>query len=187
LFRPFMGLPGVQQLGTAIYKRVAASRACAILDRTEARGENLLSPEAPPIARAVPLAGLGLMVILGLLHVENAWPLSCFPAFDGPTSDAVTQLSIQTIDAGAAEQDWNLNSDLKLRAVYRNWYEIVRQGIAPGIATRAKVAALVNLWFKAHPGVHVRNVVVSLDRYQMRPLEGSRVLVARQKKWQFAF
>src|SRR5580658_2600506 len=144
-----MGLPGVQQLGTATYKRVAASRTCTTLDRTEARGENLLSASAPPIARAVPLAGLGLMVILGLLHVDNAWPLSCFPPFDAHTSNTVTRLSIQILDAGTAEQDWSLSSDLKLRTVYRSWHWLARQGTAAGPATRPKVAALGDLWLKA--------------------------------------
>jgi Vitamin K-dependent gamma-carboxylase len=187
LFRPFMGLPGVQQLGTAIYQRVAASRACSILDRTPANSEKLLSAEAPPIALAVPLAGLSLMVILGLFHVVDMWPLSCFPTFDGPTSDTVTQLSIQVLDAGNAGQDWNLSSDPKLRTVYQRWYWLAKQGTAPGMATRPKVAALVNLWLTAHPELHVKDAVVSRDRYQMRPLEGSRDRVARQKEWEFAF
>jgi hypothetical protein len=121
------------------------------------------------------------------LHVDNTWPLSCYPAFDGPTSDTVTELSIQIPDAGTAQQDWNLSSDLKLRTVYRGWFWLAQEGTAAGPATRPKVAALVNLWLKAHPDLHVKNVVVSLDWYQMRPLAGSRVRVARQKNWQFAF
>ncbi len=127
------------------------------------------------------------MVILGLFHVVDMWPLSCFPTFDEPTSDTVTQLSIQVLDAGNAGQDWNLSSDLKLRTVYQRWYWLAYQGTAAGMATRPKVAALVNLWSKAHPEVQVKDVVVSLDRYQMRPLEGSRARVARQKKWEFTF
>jgi len=185
LFRPFMGLPGVQQLGTAIYQRVAASRTCAILDRTPANSEKLLSAETPAIALAVPLAGLSLMAILGLFHVVDMWPLSCFPTFDEPTSDTVTQLSIQVLDAGNAGQDWNLSSDLKLRTVYQRWNWLAHQGTAAGIATRPKVAALVNLWLNAHPELHVNDVVVSLDWYRLRPLEGSRARLARQKKWEF--
>jgi hypothetical protein len=187
LLRPFMGLPGIQQLGTAIYQRVAASRACTILDKTQAGGERLLSAEAPPIALAVPVAGLGLMVILGLLHVVDMFPLSCFPTFDAPISDIVAQLSAQTLDIGNVAQDWNLSSDPKLRAVYRGSYWLMYQGTAKAIATRPKVAALVNLWLKHHPELHVKDVVVSVDRYQMRPLEGSRVRVGRQERWEFAF
>jgi hypothetical protein len=187
LLRPFMGLPGIQQLGTAIYQRVAASRACTILDKTQAGGERLLSAEAPPIALAVPVAGLGLMVIFGLLHVVDMFPLSCFPTFDAPISDTVAQLSAQTLDTGNVAQDWNLSSDPRLRSVYRRWYWLMYQGTATGIATRPKVAALVNLWLQHHPELHVRDVVVSVDRYQMRPLEGSRVRLARQERWEFAF
>jgi hypothetical protein len=187
LFRPFMGLPGVQQLGTAIYRRVAASRACTILDRTPANSEKLLSAEAPRIALAVPLAGLSLMVILGLFHVVDMWPLSCFPTFDGSTSDTVPQLSIQVLDAGNAGRDWNLTSDPKLRTVYHHWYWLAYQGTPAGGATRPKVAALVNLWLKAHPELHSKDAVVSLDWYRLLPLEGIRARVARQKKWEFAF
>jgi predicted DCC family thiol-disulfide oxidoreductase YuxK len=187
LLRPLMGLPGIQQLGTAIYERVAASRICTVLDKTQANGESLLSAEAQPIALAVPLAGLGLMAALGLIHLVNSWPLSCFPTFDGPTFDIVTQLSVQTMNGGNVAEDWNLTCDPKLRAVYRRWYWLTRQGTTPRIATRPKVAALVNLWLAYHPELHVTDVVVSLDWYQMRPLEGSRVRVARQKNWEFAF
>ena len=139
------------------------------------------------IALAVPLAGLRLMVILGLFHVVDMWPLSCFPTFDGSTSDTVPQLSIQVLDAGNAGQDWNLTSDPKLRTVYHHWYWLAYQGTPAGGATRPKVAALVNLWLKAHPELHSKDAVVSLDWYRLLPLEGIRARVARQKKWEFAF
>jgi hypothetical protein len=187
MLRPFMGLPGIQQLGTAIYQWVARSRTCSVLDRTEARGENILPAKTTVIARLVPLAGLGLMMMLGLLHVVNTWPLSCFPTFDGPTSDIVTQLSIQVLDGGNVAQDWNLSSDPKLRDVYRRWYWLAYQGNVAGAATRPKVAALVNLWRKFHPELQVRNVVVFLDRYQMRPVEETRIRLTRQKCWEFTF
>jgi hypothetical protein len=91
------------------------------------------------------------------------------------------------MNGGNVAEDWNLTCDPKLRAVYRRWYWLTRQGTTPRIATRPKVAALVNLWLAYHPELHVTDVVVSLDWYQMRPLEGSRVRVARQKNWEFAF
>jgi hypothetical protein len=187
MLRPFMGLPGIQQLGTAIYQWVARSRTCSVLDRTEARGENILPAKTTVIARLVPLAGLGLMMMLGLLHVVNTWPLSCFPTFDGPTSDIVTQLSIQVLDGGNVAQDWNLSSDPKLRDVYRRWYWLAYQGNVAGAATRPKVAALVNLWRKFHPELQVKNVVVFLDRYQMRPVEETQIRLTRQKCWEFTF
>jgi hypothetical protein len=187
MLRPFMGLPGIQQLGTAIYQWVARSRTCSVLDRTEARGENILPAKTTVIARWVPLAGLGLMMMLGLLHVVNTWPLSCFPTFDGPTSDIVTQLSIQVLDGGNVAQDWNLSSDPKLRDVYRRWYWLAYQGNVAGAATHPKVAALVNLWRKFHPELQVKNVVVFLDRYQMRPVEETQIRLTRQKCWEFTF
>jgi hypothetical protein len=187
LLRPLMGLPGIQQLGTAVYQRVAASRTCAILDKAAGSGENLLSAESPAIARVLPLAGFSLMLLFGMLHIVDMWPFSCFPTFDGPTTDTVTQLSVQVVDAGKAAQDWNLSSDLRMRALYRRWYWLALQGTSPGSAARPKVAALLNLWFKVHPEVQARNIVVFLDTYQMRPLEGNRVRVARQKGWEFAF
>lgn len=194
MLRPFMGLPGIQQLGTAMYQWVARSRTCSVVDvgssaraRTEARGENMLPAKAAVIARWVPLAGLGLMMILGLLHVVNTWPLSCFPTFDGPTSDIVTQLSIQVLNGSNAAQNWNLSSDLKLRNVYQRWYWLAYQGNVAGAATRPKVAALVNLWLKYHPELHPTNVAVFLDRYQMRPVEETRIRLTRQKCWEFTF
>jgi hypothetical protein len=127
------------------------------------------------------------MLLFGMLHIVDMWPFSCFPTFDGPTTDTVTQLSVQVVDAGKAAQDWNLSSDLRMRALYRRWYWLALQGTSPGSAARPKVAALLNLWFKVHPEVQARNIVVFLDTYQMRPLEGNRVRVARQKGWEFAF
>jgi len=187
MLRPFMGLPGIQQLGTAIYQWVARSRTCSVLDRTEARGENMLPARAAVIAGWVPLAGLSLMMILGLLHVVNTWPFSCFPTFDGPTTDVVTQLSIQVHNGSNVAKDWNLSSDRKLRDVYQRWYWLAYQGNVAGAATRPKVAALVNLWLKYHPELHARNVVVFLDRYQMRPVEETRIRLTRQKCWEFTF
>jgi hypothetical protein len=99
----------------------------------------------------------------------------------------VTQLSIQVLDGGNVAQDWNLSSDPKLRDVYRRWYWLAYQGNVAGAATRPKVAALVNLWRKYHPELHARNVVVFLDRYQMRPVEETQIRLTRQKCWEFTF
>ena len=187
LLRPFMGLPGIQQAGTAIYRRVAASRTCSILDRTGANGENCLFARSRPIARSLTLAGLGFMVVFGLLHVVDMWPLSCFPPFDGPTFDTIAQLCVQTTDTRNVAQEWNLSADPKLRAAYRRWRWLTIQGMEVGIAARPKAAAVVNLWLQYHPELRVKNVIVFRDIYQMRPLEGSRIRVARQKNWEFAF
>ncbi len=232
LLRPFLGLPGIQQTGTAIYERVARSRTCSIVDKIAAsrmlkkainrlltraaqnrdcvlacvyraatvresvpkglfhqpaRGENLLSAQAAPLARWVPLGGLALMVMFGLLRVVDMWPLSCFPPFDGPNSDTVTQLSVQTLDTGNLAQEWNLSVDPKLWTVYRRWQWLALQGVDEHLAARPKVVALVNLWLSYHPELHVKDVVVFRDRYQMRPLEGSRIRVERHKNCEFAF
>jgi len=187
LLRPFMGLPGIQQFGTAIYQRVAASRTCSILDKTESGGENLLSAKVSPLSHCVPLVGLGCMVVLGLLHVVDMWPLSCFPPFDGPTSDTITQLSVRTLDSDNVAQDWNLSSDPKLWTVYQHWRWLTIQGMDARIAARPKAAALVHLWLTYHPELHVKEVVVFRDLYQMLPLEGNRVRVARKENWEFTF
>jgi len=185
--RPFMGLPGIQQLGTALYERVARSRTCSILNKTQAGGEKLICPEAAPFARALPLAGLGLMVILGLFHVENSWPLSCFPTFDGRTTDTLTQLFVQTLDAGNVAEDWNVSWDPKLLAAYPRWRTLTIQGMDPRPVARPKVAAVVDLWLKYHPDLHPKRVSVFVDFYQMRPLEASRARIARRKNCEFAF
>jgi hypothetical protein len=187
LIRPFMGLPGIQQIGTAIYGRVATSRICTVGDRTEAVGEKLLTVKATPFARAAPIAGLAVMAILGLCHVTDSFPLSCFPTFDGMPSDNLTQLFVQTLDTRNVAQTWNVSADPKLRFVYRHWRWLALQGINGRLATRAKAAALVNLWLKYHPELHVKDVVVFRDTYQMRPLEGTQIRVSRQKNWEFAF
>ena len=187
LLRPFMGLPGIQQLGTATYQRVAASRTCSILDKTESGGENLLSAKVSPLAHCIPLVGLGCMVVLGLLHVVDTWPLSCFPPFDGPTSDTLTQLSVRTLDTANVAQDWNLSSDPKLWTVYQHWRWLTLQGMDARIAARPKPAALVRLWLAYHPELHVKAVVVFRDLYQMRPLEGRQVRIARKENWTFTF
>jgi hypothetical protein len=187
LLRPFLGLPGIQQSGTAIYERVARSRTCSIVDKTAASGENMLSAKATPLGHWVPLGGLALMVMFGLLRVVDMWPLSCFPPFDGPNSDTVTQLSVQTLDTGNLAQEWNLSADPKLWTVYRRWQWLALRGVDEDIAARPKVAALVNLWLSYHPELHVKHVVVFRDWYQMRPLEGSRIRVSRHKNCEFAF
>jgi hypothetical protein len=187
LLYPFMGLPGIQQAGTAVYKRVAASRTCGILDKTPAKGENLLPGGAPSLARWLPLAGLGLMLFFGLLHVVDTWPLSCFPPFDGPTSDSMTQLSVHTVDTANTARDWNLSADPKLRKLYQHWRWMTLQAMDSRPAARAKVAALVKLWLRSHPELHVKDATVFVDRYQMQPLEGSRVRVASRKSWDFMF
>lgn len=187
LARPFMGLPGIQQFGTAIYSRIAGSRACSILDKTEAAGENVAPAKTPAIAYAVPLAALGIMMIFGVLHVIDMWPLSCFPTFDGRPSDTTVQLCIRTVDAANVTQDWNVTSDPRLRVVYRHWRWLAEQGMGSSASARPKAAAVVNLWLKYHPELDVRNVILFLDTYQMRPLEGRRIRVAREKSWELAF
>ncbi|HUA21676.1 MAG TPA: HTTM domain-containing protein [Bryobacteraceae bacterium] len=137
-------------------------------------------------ARAVSLAGLGLMALLGLFHVTDTWPISCFPTFDAPNSPIKAELSIQELDAGEP-RDWPLTADPRLRAVYRRWYWLARQGIVSRSATRPKVAALVQLWLQAHPEIHVHQIAVSVDRYRLLPLEQSRVRLSRHPKWRFAF
>jgi hypothetical protein len=166
---------------------VAASRICTVGDRTEASGEKLLTPDARLLARAVPVAGLVVLAVLGLCHVTNSFPLSCFPTFDGTPSDTRTQLAVETLDTRNVTQVWNMSADPKLRIVYHRWRWLTQQAMSPRLASRPKAAALVNLWLKYHPELQVKNVVVFRDTYQMRPLDGSRVLLSRQKHWEFAF
>jgi hypothetical protein len=127
------------------------------------------------------------MVILGLLHVENSWPFSCYPTFDGWTTDTLTELSAQTLDAGTVTREWNLSWDPELLAAYPGWGTLTIQAMDLRIATQPKIAAVVDLWLKQHPELRAKHIVVFVDTYQMRPLDASRVRIARRKNCEFAF
>jgi HTTM domain len=161
-------------------KRAAGVRPSAYPEEARA------SAEPPPIARALPLAALGLMAIFGVFHVVDTWPLSCYPAFDGPTSDVVTELSLQIPDPGLVARAWSISSDAKLRAEYHNWQQLTTRAMGKSAIARERARAVIAIWMKAHPEVQANHVVVFRDRYRMRPLQGTRILVARNKLWEFA-
>lgn len=153
--------------------------------RSPAPTKDLRPAEPPPIALALPVAALTVMAILGMFHVVDTWPLSCYPAFDGPTSDSARQLSVQLVDAAGAAQDWNLTVDPRLHAAFKNWQWLSQQGAGAGSSAKARTEALIRLWMLYHPELHPSRIIVFRDRYQMRPLEGTRIRLARNKTWEF--
>lgn len=80
---PIVYLAPVAAMGRTIYRRVADSRACSVVDKPAA--EAALQPGGRWSAKPLIVVGalvIGVNTLLGIGRVRMAWPVACYPLFD---------------------------------------------------------------------------------------------------------
>lgn len=101
---PLLYLPPVRALGTRIYRRIADSRTCSIVDVPKPAPTTAHASHTPMILLLI--VGVALVagnVLAGATKLGYAWPLACYPTFDsfyGPTSG---KLRITVVSAAGIE------------------------------------------------------------------------------------
>lgn len=80
---PFVYLPPVAAVGRRVYRRVADSRACNVVNKPP--GGPRMQPGgrwSPKPLVVVAASLLAIMALLGVGRVRMAWPVACYPLFD---------------------------------------------------------------------------------------------------------
>ncbi|HEX8004621.1 MAG TPA: DCC1-like thiol-disulfide oxidoreductase family protein [Mycobacteriales bacterium] len=79
---PLLHLPPVAALGRRVYRHVADTRACAVAPLPAPTGPTVTPPR--PRAVAAVFATIAVPAFaLGLLRIDQAWPVAMYPGFEG--------------------------------------------------------------------------------------------------------
>lgn len=107
-----------------------------------------LSPAYKPVG-ALAIAG---MVLTGLSHIGNGWPVAMYPAFDYRESDSVTELAIAATDRSGATHSATLSFDQKLEKIFQpdRFNAMIAPLLWPASFSKWQAAALVSVWAKAY-------------------------------------
>ena len=107
---PFLYIPPIPSIGDAVYRRVAAGRACGLrVKAMPSKGVSLVTP-APSLA----LLAVAVYLIVGnlaagIMMETQAWPVACYPTFRTvATVPASKSVELATVDLNGNETlyDW---------------------------------------------------------------------------------
>lgn len=152
---PFLHLPPVAALGRRVYRHVADTRACAVAPLPAPAGPVLTVPRPRAVA-AVFTAVAVPACLLGVAGIEQAWPVSMYPGFDGYHPPMLPR-----VDAIADGSPYDLRG-----AVHQSppgWTAISRRLAGADEQRRAETAAaLYRAACAADPGLRTARVSVVL-------------------------
>jgi len=152
-FAPIMRLAPVRAVGEVIYERVANSRTCSFRDKAEHRGISYIAGNAGPLLKLFTAVILIGMVLTGIGHRVNAWPLACFPTFDSPPYTTRRLLHIDAKDVNGNVYSWDLNFDTILgrRFGTERWQGMLDRCVqGDTYTTSERCRAILELWTKFH-------------------------------------
>ena len=101
---PLLYLPPVRAVGVRIYRRIADSRTCSIVDVPRPAANN--APPSRALMLALLIVGVVLVagnVLAGAVKLGYAWPLACYPTFDSFYGQTSARLRITVLDATGAQ------------------------------------------------------------------------------------
>jgi hypothetical protein len=125
------------------------------------------------LGRAFPwLAGFLIvaMVLAGIGHAVNSWPIACFPTFDGPSAaplQTILVLEVHTREGTILDEP--LSYDRALQANYRweIWQIMTRaEGCTDNFESEARARALLGLWQGVHPKIDAASATLYCDTYE---------------------
>jgi len=108
------------------------------------------------------------MILAGLSHSVDAWPIACYPTFDHPGSEQITELSVAAVDDDGHLYRQTLSFDQRISATLSpERYDamvgiLLRQDVA---YPRESAAALVELWRQSYEYPKFREVTFYSDTY----------------------
>jgi hypothetical protein len=132
---------------------------------------NLIAPFQPrtgPLFQ--PLAALLIigMILAGVSHSVDAWPIACYPTFDHPGSERITELSVAAVDAAGHLYHQTLSFDPRISATLSpERYDamidlLLRQEPA---CPKDRAAAIVALWRESYEYPKFREATLYADTY----------------------
>jgi predicted DCC family thiol-disulfide oxidoreductase YuxK len=178
--RPFLGIPPIRRVGEKVYACIAESRTCSPLDKTAAKGEIVVKGDVSRVARLFAYSVLAGMFATGCVRVVNTWPISCYPTFDGPRTDYISELSIQAVTPADQSVDATLSYDPQMGRFMdtERWDGLVQQYLRKKM-TRESAAALIRLWMAQHRYEALRSATLSIDTYLLDPTTQTAKFVRR--------
>jgi predicted DCC family thiol-disulfide oxidoreductase YuxK len=153
-FAPIMRLAPVRSVGEVTYERVANSRTCSFRDKAEHRGITYIGGSAGMLMKMFSAVVLFGMVLTGVGHRINAWPLACFPTFDNPPYVTRRLLHVDAKDVNGHVYSWDLNFDAKLGHLFgtERWQGMLDRCVqGDSYTTSGRCRAILGLWCKFHP------------------------------------
>jgi hypothetical protein len=108
------------------------------------------------------------MILAGLSHSVNAWPIACYPTFDHLETGQVSELSAAAIGDNGQVYHQILSFDPKISADlsperYDAMVEALMRQDTP--VSRQRAAALVNLWREKYKYPNFKQVILYSSTY----------------------
>ena len=148
------------------------------ISKTEAVARQVAQPKREDwwesiTSRALPKLAMVLvaaMVLAGIGHIGNGWPIACYPTFDDRFETPEPKvLTLEGHTSGGASVDETLSYDRVLQARYRadTWRGMTEAEGCPGTReSEPRARALVGLWQGVHPETRLASATVYCDVYE---------------------
>jgi hypothetical protein len=108
------------------------------------------------------------MILAGLSHSVDAWPIACYPTFDHPGSEKITELSVAAVDDDGHFYRQTLSFDQRISATLSPERYDAMVGILlreDAAYPRESAAALVEMWRQSYEYPKFREVTFYSDTY----------------------
>jgi hypothetical protein len=109
------------------------------------------------------------MVVAGMAHMVNGWPLACYPTFDGPASYGISELTVQAVDRQGAPVAYALSYDSKMEDLLGagRWNGLTQQQMSGRPFSKSSAAALIRLWRSTHALDRMSSATLSVDTFHL--------------------
>jgi hypothetical protein len=112
------------------------------------------------------------MILAGLSHSVNAWPIACYPTFDHLETGQVNELSATATGYDGHIYHQTLSFDPKMESdLAAERYEAMTEGLMTQDApvSKERAAALVNFWREEYKYPNFKEVTLYADTYTFDP------------------
>ena len=169
---PFVYLPPVAAVGRTLYRRVADSRACQVVQRPPA--EDALPPggrwSAKPLL-VVAVLLISMQSMLGVARVRKAWPVACYPLFDHIAKPTIMwpEFTLTTTDGQTITLDDDPLRDRLGEARYVVTLKRFLQSPLDPSEAKQVLSQLRTIWHDAGvlEGVRPQTVAIDAARYHL--------------------
>ncbi len=104
---PVLYLPPVVAIGKVVYRKVADSRLCSIVDRPVADATFGMQAAVKMVSPALVILSIFLIAgnnLLGMAGIVHSWPISSYPTFQTICPPIVPTMEVMTVDPDGSEK-----------------------------------------------------------------------------------
>jgi len=150
---PILSSKILRKIGASIYEHFQHARENRNFDAGRASLNLPSDPRIGILFRIVSGTFVLGMILAGLTHSVNAWPIACYPTFDHLESNLVIELSARATDDSGQVYDQTLSFDPKIEAnLSPERYDAMLASLMSQDVpdSRQRAVALVNIWRQAY-------------------------------------